>query len=445
MSFENIAGYESEKDSLREICFLLHRYDELADMGIRLPHGVLLSGRPGVGKTVMAEALIAEANIPCVRVSAGAAEEGELTAYLEARFAEAMKSTPSIVFLDELDKMVGEAENFRYSYNMTNSRKVLQVINDHKDDGILVVATVNNMQMLCDAFKRSGRFDRILDIPLPTFDDRLKIVDFYCTGKPISKRIDQGYVAKMTAGMSGADIECLVNEAGIHAVLDGSKTVRQKDFDFAVGQKVFHGTSRENKMTEDQNLVLATHEAGHLVAGLINDPDSVTGVSILPQGESAGHCGLAPYDDDIPTLRALEGRIVGLLAGKAAEKIFFPEEEFLSSSSDFELAAHYVKRLITEEGAFGVEYIVDNASRYDSVGISQSKISRIEKKRDDVLTNALEKATAVLTEHRELVSTFARQLVRRYSLNRTEILRIYAAYRRKSKKQETAETSVACA
>lgn len=167
-SFEAIAGYESEKKSLQEICVLLQKYDELKSMGVRLPHGLLLSGNPGVGKTVLAEALIAESGVPCVRVCAGAAEEGELTSYLEERFTEATKSTPSIVFIDELDKVVGEVEDFHFAYSMANTRKVVQVINNHKDDAILVIGVVNEKEMLCDALKRSGRFDRILDIPTRT-------------------------------------------------------------------------------------------------------------------------------------------------------------------------------------------------------------------------------------------------------------------------------------
>ena len=444
-SFENIAGYESEKKSLKEICFLLQKYGELQDMGIRLPHGVLLGGEPGVGKTVMAKALIAESGVPCVRVSAGEAEQDELSEYLEARFAEATKATPSIVFMDELDKLVGDVENFRGTYNMANTRKVLQAINDHKDDGIVVVATVNDMHMLCEAFKRSGRFDRILDIPLPTFEDRLSIFEHYCKGKPISKRVDGEYVAKMTAGMSGADIECLVNEAGIHAVLENSKTVRQKDFDFAVGQKVFNGTSRENTLSDDENLVIATHEAGHLVAGLINNPDGVTGVSILPQGESAGHCGIAMADNELATLEKVRNLIVGMLAGKASEQLFFPDAVYLTSSSDVGRAAHYAKRLLTEDGAFGLQYLAENESMFDAFGISEDKKARIERKCDEILSDCFERATALLTEHRDLVTTFARQLVRRYSPNRPEILRIYSAYRRKNKKQPTAELAVDCA
>ena len=445
MSFENIAGYESEKKSLKEICFLLQKYGELQDMGIRLPHGVLLGGEPGVGKTVMAQALIAESGVPCVRVSAGEADTDELSEYLEVCFSEAMKSAPSIVFMDELDKLVGDVESFRGTYNMANTRKVLQVINDHKDDGIVVVATVNDMHMLCEAFKRSGRFDRILDIPLPSFEDRLSIFDYYCKGKPISKRIDHEYVAKMTAGMSGADIECLVNEAGIHAVLEKSRTVRQKDFDFAVGQKVFNGTSRENTLSDDENLVIATHEAGHLVAGLINNPDGVTGVSILPQGESAGHCGITMADNELATLEKVQNLIVGMLAGKASEQLFFPGTVFLTSSSDVGRAARYAKRLLTEDGAFGLEYLAESGTMFDALDVSEEKRAKIEGKCNEILSDCFAKATALLTEHRELVTTFAPRLVRCYSLNRPEILRVYSAYRRKNKKQETACNAVACA
>ena len=152
--------------------------------------------------------------------------------------------TPSIVFIDELDKMVGDATNYRTSYNIANTRKVLQVINEHKDHGILTVATVNDTEMLCDALKRSGRFDRILSIGLPDQKERQMIAAFYLKGKKVAHGVSISMISKMTSGMSGADIECIINEAGIHAVLDGSKEIRQSDIVFALDRKVFKAVSR---------------------------------------------------------------------------------------------------------------------------------------------------------------------------------------------------------
>lgn len=424
-SFLSIAGYESEKRSLQEICLLLQKFKELCGLGIHLPRGLLLSGAPGVGKTVMAEAMIAESGVPCLRISAGAFADDELVGYLEERYSDAEKSIPAIVFIDELDKIVGEANNYRSSYNMANTRKVLKVMDEYKDRGILTIATVNDTDMLCDALKRSGRFDRILNIGLPDQKDRRMIAVHYLNGKCVSKGVKTSLISKMTSGMSGADIECIINEAGIHAVLEGSKEIRQTDIDFALDRKIFKAVSRDSSWTPAQRQRIAVHETGHLVVGLLLQPADVTGVTILPQGESDGHTGVVLECDGIQNLTAIENRITILLAGKACEKIFYPEETFLGASEDINNAMRFARRLVQEEGAYGYEYCYFSEHYYPMDPISNEKLAQIEKRVSEIIAECANRAIRLIEENRELAAKIVKQLIRQYSLTREEIGRIY--------------------
>ena len=447
LGFERIAGYKSEKKELQNLSTLLHRFEEMHAMGVRLPHGLLLVGDPGVGKTVMAETLIDGSGVRCVRVACGRIEENKIYEHLDQAFREAAESTPSIVFIDEMDKLVGELDHYRSSYNFANTRKILQVLNDHKDDDVFVVATVNDIDMLSHALKRSGRFDRILTIPLPNADDRREIIEFYGRNKPIHAEVDREMLVKLTAGMSGADIECLFNEAGIHALLRKGKTIRQQDFDYAIEQKLFEGVSREVTLSEEQKLIVATHEAGHAVIALIRNPERLNTISILPQGESEGHCGVAPAGSGTdPDLRKMLDVVTELLGGKACESVFFPDKVFLNSSSDIRRAMFYAENLVATEGAFGFQYVPrkDSPSAFGGDNTERKK-DLIDQKCEELLDSCYRDAVETIREHRTLANAIARRLMKNYSLGREEVMRLYANYKNKRECRAKVDKTSACA
>lgn len=433
MKFSDIAGYSGEKKSLQEICRLLKQYHNLNKMGIRMPRGLLLSGDPGVGKTAMAEALIEESGVPCIRVSScEALSADELSTYLETKFQAAAEHVPSIVLIDELDKMVGQPDRYRSTYNMDNTRKFLQVMNDHKNDGILCVATVNDMDMLCGALKRSGRFDRIVDIPKPNLIDRTEIIRHYLKGKPVSRSLNIRLLAKMTYGMSGADIECAVNEAGIRAILEKSRVIRQKDMDRAIDQIAFHGTSRENVLGEEQRRLIATHEVGHLLTGLILSPEDVTGITILPQGESEGHTGFADDANGVRSLESVLTRITVLLAGKAAETIYYPDQTYWGSSADIEGAGASCRALLEDEGAYGFTYCIFPKDGYYQGSLhSNEKKATIERKHDQIMIECFEKAKNIVKQHKPLADLIISKLMDQFTLSRQEIMEMFDAYKEK--------------
>ena len=285
--------------------------------------------------------------------------------------------------------------------HMLNTRKVLQVINEHKDHGILTVATVNDTEMLCDALKRSGRFDRILSIGLPDQKERQMIAAFYLKGKKVAHGVSISMISKMTSGMSGADIECIINEAGIHAVLEGSKEIRQSDIVFALDRKVFKAVSRENSWSPEQRRHTAVHESGHLVAALLLQPDDVTGATILPQGESEGHTVVAWDDEDIHNLATIQNRITILLAGKVSEQVFYPGETFLGDSQDLTTAMKLARNLVQEHGIYGYDLCYFSEHYYPDP-ISDEKLIRIEKKVADILKESADQARKLIEDKTKL-------------------------------------------
>ena len=324
--------------------------------------------------------------------------------------------------------------------HMLNTRKVLQVINEHKDHGILTVATVNDTEMLCDALKRSGRFDRILSIGLPDQKERQMIAAFYLKGKKVAHGVSISMISKMTSGMSGADIECIINEAGIHAVLEGSKEIRQSDIVFALDRKVFKAVSRENSWSPEQRRHTAVHESGHLVAALLLQPDDVTGATILPQGESEGHTVVAWDDEDIHNLATIQNRITILLAGKVSEQVFYPGETFLGDSQDLTTAMKLARNLVQEHGIYGYDLCYFSEHYYPDP-ISDEKLIRIEKKVADILKESADQARKLIEDNKELATKLITRLTRQYSLTREEIRRMFRSVKKwESKAQNNSKT-----
>lgn len=425
--FDKIAGYASEKKELSDICKLIKSYDEFSERGFRLPRGVLLCGLPGVGKTVLAEALIEESGVYCEKIDFESVEEDDISDYLDERFKEAVKNAPSIVFIDELDKFVGDpGVGFHESYDMSATRKILKAINDNVCDDVMVVATINDKGMLSAALTRSGRFDKTINVPLPDLEDRKAIIDLYCRGKDIAKKVDLKALAKITAGFSGADIECLVNEAGLCSVLAERRYINQDDFDDAINKIIFKSSKKSKPLEDKDKDIVAVHESGHIVAGLMLNGDNVAGASILPQGGSGGHVKIAQCNRRIQSKNELIKQIIIALAGMAAEKVFFKDDEYLGSSSDVEQASEMVTDIVTSGCAFGFEYLLkSNRDPFTDSGISETRLQKVENKCDKVLNDCMLKANELIESNIDLVKKFVSALKRNYTLTRDDIIKIY--------------------
>lgn len=432
-SFDQIAGYGKEKKSLRDVCGLLQSADRLSEMGIRLPGGILLVGEPGVGKTVMAEALIAGSGLACERFDAEACDEDDrpLAAFLSALADRARDKAPCILFFDELDKLLGHVGYRGPSYDMAATRAFLHMIDSLRDSRVTVLAVVNDEDMLSAAIRRSGRFDRTIRIGLPEQRDRYEILRHYAAGKPTAAGIDYDKLARDSAGMSGADIECVMNEAGLLAVSRNRRLIRQSDIEYAMECKRFQGTEHESRLNEVSLRIVAAHEIGHTVVTLALCPEWLSSVTLLPFGESQGHMKLARREDTIPSRSSLEAEIAIMTAGREGEKLFYPYESFAGARDDMMRAYRIAERLVTQEGLYGLEYLTPEPDGpFEASPVSDNKLHACENMIHSVIESAMRRASDILSANRGLMAVLIDRLmtVRELTLTGEEVREIAAAY-----------------
>lgn len=437
IGFNCIAGYKSEVKELSNLCKLLKKSEEFLGKGFRLPRGLLLAGDPGVGKTIMAESLINESNMNCIRIEIENVDDDELSKYLDEKFKEASSNAPSIIFIDELDKICGEVNPFGMSYDVDICRKIIKAINDNPNDGVMLLATANDKDMLNSALMRSGRFDKIINIPVPSYEDRKEIIHYYASGKKFDKKVNFDTLAKITGSFTGADIECIINEAGINATIEDREEITYNDLSKAVNGIVFQGCEKDHLLSKENKENVAIHETGHLLAGLLLNKDCVGGVTIISQGEAKGHMKVFRDEYNVCKKQELIDNIVIALAGRAAEKVFKPEEDFLGGESDISKAYFYAKRLVGDSCFYGFEYYANTIQRGNAFGqgpLSQERLVRIEKKSDEIVQECLDRAIELIRNNKELAEIYVSELKKKFSLTREEIMRIYNKYN-KTKKQ----------
>lgn len=425
--FDRIAGYEKEKTELLQLRKFLHNVDRYQEMGVRIPRGVILYGEPGVGKTVMARA-IADEGIALIEVRAADCCEENTAEKLQTAFEQAKSHSPSVLLLDELDKIAG---NSRFYYMEDNDaiRKVLLQELDKlaENDGVLVVATCNDIRSLGDALVRSGRFDRQLAIDSPCEKDRKKILTQYFGKLKMKTSFDFGYLARVTPGYTGAELECIANEAGIAAMEKKTQSISLDDARKVMNRLSFHG--QEEKNSAKSNRVIAVHEAGHALVAAVLAPDCVYGASILAQGETSGHTNFICSDGEPVSVQSEENVITVLLAGFVAEREILGKI-YLGSSCDLGRAREKIRNLLTRHGAYGYEYLTDAHMRIGPGMESASAL--VEQKTAEIMQMLDERAAEILNSQRKRLKKIAEALQKKFVLSREELLALAG---KKTKKQ----------
>lgn len=415
--FDRIAGYEKEKAELLQLRKFLHNVDLYKEKGVRIPRGIILYGEPGVGKTVMARA-IADEGIALIEVRAADCCEENTTEKLQAAFEQAKLHSPSVLLLDELDKIAGSS-HFYYMEDNDAIRKVLLQELDKlaENDGVLVVATCNDIGSLGDALVRSGRFDRQLAVEVPCEKGRKKILAQYFGKLKMETAFDFGYLARVTPGYTGAELECIANEAGIAAMEKKKQSISLDDVRKVMNRLAFHGQAEKNGAKSSR--VIAVHEAGHALVAAILAPDCVYGASILAQGETSGHLNFICSDGEPVSVQAEENAITVLLAGFVAEREILGEI-YLGSSSDLGRAREKIRRLLTRHGAYGYEYLTDVHMR---IGPGMETASAVvEQKTAEIMQILDERAAEILNNKRNRLEKIAEALQKNFVLSRAELL-----------------------
>jgi cell division protease FtsH len=334
ITFADVAGIDEAKDELSEVVDFLRSPDRYRRLGARIPHGVLLSGPPGTGKTLLARAVAGEANVPFFSLAASEFVEaivGVGASRVRDLFSQAKEAAPAIVFIDELDAIGRSRTSGIAGFSGGNDEReqtLNQILTEmdgfDSSTGVIVIAATNRPDVLDAALLRPGRFDRRVAVQPPDRNGREAILRVHTRSVPLADDVDLGALASGTAGMVGADLANLVNEAALLAAKRNHDHVEQPDFTDAL-EKIVLGTERKVMMTEDERRRTAYHEGGHAIVGMLTEgADPVRKISIIPRGQALGVTFSAPDVDRFNySEEELRAKIKVALGGRAAEEVVF--------------------------------------------------------------------------------------------------------------------------
>ncbi|MDO8430253.1 MAG: ATP-dependent zinc metalloprotease FtsH [bacterium] len=434
-TFADVAGCDEAKEEVREVVEFLKNPKKFQRLGARIPRGVLLYGSPGTGKTLLAKAVAGEANVSFLSASGSEFVEmfvGMGAARVRDLFEKARSMKPCVVFIDEIDA-VGKKRGVAIGGGHDEREQTLNAILTELDgfntgDGIVVMAATNRPDILDEALIRPGRFDRQIEVPKPDLAGREMILKIHSRKVPLAENIDLLSVAKDTAGMVGADLENVVNEATMFATRKDKKQVENSDFSEAV-DKVSMGPMRKSmKLTEKAKNVTAYHEAGHtLIAKLIPEADPVHKVTIIPRGPALGFTKQLPNDDRYSiTQKQLEAMVLVCLGGRAAEELVF-NEITTGHSNDFEKATHILKKMIYEFGMDGEAGLAVYKEKTDFWGnpagldASQKTKEKLEARLEDILKKKYDEVKELLNKNRSKLDALVKALLEKETLQAEDI------------------------
>uniref|UniRef100_A0A7S3ZAF4 AAA+ ATPase domain-containing protein n=1 Tax=Lotharella globosa TaxID=91324 RepID=A0A7S3ZAF4_9EUKA len=424
VSFDDVAGLANLKNEVTEIVDFLKEGKKYGRVRAKCPKGVLMTGPPGCGKTLLAKAIAGEAGIcflPCVGSDFNSNIAGSGAEKMRSIWQKAEKNAPCILFIDEID-YVGSKRTEGSKGGAEQDRTGLMTVLLAKMDGInsrddiFVIATSNRLDILDPALLRPGRFDRQVELTLPDTKGRIEVLNVHARDRPFAPNVNLEYIARKTSGFSGAELANVINEAAIHAGRRSSPIIEQQDLESAY-HKVILGVAAERKQTLDYRKSVAVHEAGHAVLAMImkkkfgEDFKTVTQVSILPRSKgSAGvTCFMNPQDEVKRTKSLLEADLTVGLGGRAAEEIWYGKDGIqLGSSSDIESTTSLAHRMIEQEGMSTAVGLV-NVNHYSPGDVR--KTAHMEVKH--LIDTAYEKAKEILrineVLHRQMVYTLLRE------------------------------------
>lgn len=359
-TFADVAGCDEAKEDVSELVDFLRDPTKFQKLGGKIPKGVLMVGPPGTGKTLLAKAIAGEAKVPFFTISGSDFVEmfvGVGASRVRDMFEQAKKSSPCIIFIDEIDAVgrqrgagLGGGHDER---EQTLNQMLVEMDGFEGHEGIIVIAATNRPDVLDPALLRPGRFDRQVTVGLPDIRGREQILKVHMRKVPIADDVEASVIARGTPGFSGADLANLVNEAALFAARTNKRLVAMEEFDKAK-DKIMMGSERKSMvMTEEEKTMTAYHEAGHAIVGrLVPEHDPVYKVSIIPRGRALGVTMYLPEQDRVSyTKRHLESMISSLYGGRLAEEIIYGEDMVTTgASNDIERATDIAKKMVTQWG-----------------------------------------------------------------------------------------------
>jgi cell division protease FtsH len=425
-TFADVAGVDEAKYDLVEVVEFLKTPQKFQRLGAKIPRGVLLVGPPGTGKTLLARAVAGEASVPFYSMSGSEFVEvlvGVGASRMRDLFDQAKKAAPSIIFIDEIDA-VGRQRGFSINSNDEREQTLNQLLVEmdgfDTHQAVVVIAATNRPDGLDKALLRPGRFDRRVVVERPDWNGRLAILKIHTRGVPLAKDVDLITIARATPGMVGADIANLVNEAALLAARRNLGAVTQNCFDDAL-DKILIGAERPLVLSEADLNVIAYHESGHALTGLLQeDVDPVTKVTIVPRGQALGVTQYTPLDDRYNYSKEyLEGQLVTALGGRAAEQVAIGRIT-TGAENDLQHVTAIARQMVTRWGMSERLGTISFSERDDpfagtagapgSREYSEQTASIIDEEVNRIVKWAYDRAVGLLTSHRETLDSIARSL-----------------------------------
>ncbi|MDR1207395.1 MAG: ATP-dependent zinc metalloprotease FtsH [Rickettsiales bacterium] len=447
-TFADVAGIDSEKQEVSEIVDFLKNPDKFKKLGARVPRGILLSGEPGTGKTLLARAIAGEANVPFFAAS-GSDFSGIIVGLGVAKIKEifdmAKRSAPCILFIDEIDAIGMHRGRSSFNDNdreQTLNQLLIEMDGFSNDSGIIVIGATNRPDMLDKALLRPGRFDRQVYIELPNLQGREEILELYSKKMKLAKSVGLKNVARGTTGFSGADLENLLNEAALVAARLGHKEIENSDLEEA-RDKTLMGPKKNKKMRDWDKRLTAYHEAGHAFISVhyADLVDPIHKATIIPRGRSLGMTQFLPTDDKVSlTISEIKANMSVAMGGRAAEEVFLGADKITTGAEmDIAHATYLARRSITMDGlsekigpvainqadTFGTRHALESAS--------QKTAELVDSEIRSWMDTAHRDAKNILGKNREKVKKLAEELLARETLSREEIEKIIIGKKMKKK------------
>ena len=413
--FSDVEGIDAAKDELEEIVDFLKQPERYFGSGAKIPRGALLAGKPGTGKTLLARAIAGESNVPFIQCSAANFVEmfvGVGAKRVRDLFEIARENQPCIVFIDEIDAVGKQRSAGGMPANDEREQTINQLLTEmdgfDNETGIVVIAATNRVDILDDALLRPGRFDRKIQVALPSVRGREKILGVHARDKKLAEDVKLRSIAKQTTGFSGAELANLLNECAIRAVRDGNGVITN-DIVENVYQRIVVGAKGDTKFSKQKKELVAYHEAGHAIIGaILPNYDTVRKVSIIPRGEAGGVTFFQPSDENAEsamyTKEYLTSQIIVALGGRAAEEIIYGRDRITTGASgDYAQVYMIAREMMTTYGFSNYNF--------DYRKMSEEATRLVDMEIDQLVDLCYKEALAILSVHKRQLEELKDKLI----------------------------------
>ena len=440
VTFQDVAGQEESKESLREIVDFLHNPEKYTKIGAKLPKGALLVGPPGTGKTLLAKAVAGEAGVPFFSLSGSDFVEmfvGVGASRVRELFKQAQQNAPCIIFIDELDA-IGKSRDSRFGGNDEREQTLNQLLAEmdgfDSSKGIIILAATNRPEILDKALLRPGRFDRRIIVERPDLRGRIDVLKVHAKNVCMDETVDFKEIALATSGAVGSDLANIINEAALLAVRNGRNAVSQSDLFESVEVVIAGKAKKDRVLSAEERRIVSYHEVGHaLVAALQKNTEPVQKITIIPRTMGAlGYVMQVPEEEKyLMSEKQIREELVTMLAGRAAESIVF-DSVTTGASNDIEQATKLARAMITQYGMsekFGLIGLTTVEDQYlggrATLNCGEATAAEIDQEVMKILKDAYDQALALLADNRDCLDKIAAFLIERETITGKEFMKIF--------------------